>query len=135
MLDIADRLAIEALVTEHAWLIDHGEAHRLPELYTEDARVLGIGPDKNGRAAIAVWAQERAAMTDRRSRHVQTNVRLVFRSADEVEGTVVLSLYRHDGAGAGPAQALMVAEYEDRYRRGTDGWRFSERRLTVLFGG
>ena len=59
------RQAIEALIYEHAWLIDHGQADRLPGLYTEDARVLGIGPDKVGQQAITEWAGQRAAMTER----------------------------------------------------------------------
>ena len=128
------RQAIEQLVAEHAWLIDHGQAERIAALYTADARVLGIGPDKVGRAAIQAWAAERQAMTERRSRHVQTNLRLVAVSADEYRGTVVLTLYRHDGATfAGPVP-LMVAEYDDVYRREEGVWRFAERRLSVLFG-
>ncbi len=130
------RLAIEALVYEHAWLIDHGHADQLPNLYTDDARVQGVGPEKIGREAIAVWARERAAMTQRRSRHVQTNIRLEAESPATVRGTVVLTLYRHDGDGPGSPSPLLIGEYQDVYQRGTDGqWRFSQRSLSVLFGG
>ena len=132
----ATRQAIEQLVAEHAWLIDHGQADQIALLYTDDARVLGIGPDKIGQAAIQTWAAERAAMTERRSRHVQSNLRLAPVSGDECRGTVVLTLYRHDGPGKAAAVPLMIGEYEDAYRRGPDGtWRFAERRLSVLFGG
>lgn len=131
----AVRSAIEELVQEHAWLIDQGEAQRVPDLYTEDARLLGIGPDKVGRAAIQAWADQRAALTDRRSRHVQTNLRLETMSDERVRGTVVLTLYRHDGEGRGSAAPLLVGEYADTYHKGSDGlWRFAERRLSVLFG-
>ncbi len=126
--------AIEALVAEHAWLIDHGQANRLPELYLDDGRVLGIGPDKVGQRAIAEWANERHAMTGRCSRHVQSNIRLVSTLPGEVSGTVVLTLYRHDGAGKGRPVPMMIAEYEDQYRLCPDGqWRFLERRLSVIF--
>ena len=75
-------------------------------------------------------------MTERRSRHVQSNLRLVPVSAIECRGTVVLTLYRHDGPGKAEPAPLMVAEYDDVYRKGPDGtWRFAERRLSVLFGG
>jgi len=130
------RQAIEHLVAEHAWLIDHGQADRIATLYAGDARVLGIGPDKVGQAAIQAWAAERAAMTDRRSRHVQSNLRLVAVSPDECRGTVVLTLYRHDGPGKADPAPLMVAEYDDVYRKREDGvWLFEERRLSILFGG
>ena len=134
-IDPAMRAAIECLVQEHAWLIDHGRADELPDLYTEDGRVLGIGADKIGRAAIAAWAQERVAMMGRLSRHAQSNLRLTQGAGGLVHGTLLLTLYRHDGPGMGPALPLLIAEYEDTYRRGGDGtWRFVERRLSVLFG-
>ena len=131
----ADRLAIEELVHRHSWLIDHGQAGRLPELFTEDASLIGVGPDKHGRAAIAAWATAREAMGDRRSRHLNANVVLDPVAPDEVRGTVALTLYRHDGPGPGSAAPLAVAEYADIYRKGADGaWRFAERRLAVVFG-
>ena len=128
------RLAIEALIHEHAWLIDHGQADRVVDLFTDDARLLGIGPDKVGRDAIAAWASARAAMTERCSRHAQSNIRLVPAAAGQVQGTVLLTLYRFDGAGPGPATPLLVAEYDDLYQHCPDGrWRFQQRRLTTLF--
>ena len=134
-LDPATARAIERLVHEHAWLIDHGQASRVVDLYTEDGRVLGIGPDKVGRAAIAAWADARQAMADRQSRHVQTNLRLVQASDSTVHGTVVLTLYRHDGPGPASPIPLLVGEYADTYTNGPDGtWRFAERHLAVLFG-
>ncbi len=134
--DPATRQAIEQLVAEHAWLIDHGQAERIASLYTDDARMLGLGPDKVGRPAIQAWAAERAAMTGRRSRHVQSNLRLAAVSPDECRGTLLLTVYRHDGAGRAEPVPFAVAEYDDIYGRGPDGvWRFAERRLTILFGG
>ena len=135
-IDPATRQAIEALVQEHAWLIDHGQARRVADLFAEDGQLLGIGADKLGRAAIADWAGQREDMQDRRSRHVQTNLRLEPLSSGRVGGTVVLTLYRHDGAGAGSAVPLLVGEYQDIYQQGPEGaWRFAERRLSTLFGG
>ena len=134
-IDPGTRQDIEQLVAEHAWLIDHGQAGRIAELYTDDARVLGIGSDKVGQAAIRAWAAERATMTERRSRHVQSNLRIVAISREECRGTVVLTLYRHDGPGRANPAPLMVAEYDDIYRKGQDSaWRFEERRLSILFG-
>ena len=135
-IDDSTRLAIETLIHDHAWLIDHGQADRVVNLYTDHARLLGIGAEKSGRDAIAAWATGRAAMTGRRSRHVQSNIRLLPMPDGRVSGTVLLTLYRHDGDGPAPAAPLLVAEYEDIYAQAGDGtWRFAERRLTVLFGG
>ena len=129
-------LAIEALIHEHAWLIDHGQADRVAGLFTDDARLLGIGADKVGHDAIAQWAAERAAMTERCSRHVQSNIRLVPAGPGQVQGTVLLTLYRFDGPGMGQPLPLLVAEYDDLYRHCPDGrWRFAQRRLTTLFTG
>ena len=106
-------------------------------LYTEDARVPGIGPDKVGQAASRAWATERReAMAERRSRHVHGNLRLAAVSPGECRGTVVPTLCRHDGPGRADPAPFMVAEHDDAYRKGPDNaWRFAERRLLVLFGG
>ena len=130
------RLAIEALIHEHAWLIDHGQADRVVDLYTDDASLLGIGADKVGRAAIAQWAAERAALTNRCSRHAQSNIRLVAAGPGLVQGTVLLTLFRFDGPGQGRPLPMAVAEYDDNYRHCPDGaWRFAQRRLTMVFAG
>ncbi len=129
------RQAIEALIHEHAWLIDHGAANRVPTLFTGDARLIGLGSDRIGRDAITAWALARAAMSDRTSRHVQTNIRIEPGSGGTMRGTVVLTVYRHDGPGLGSSAPLLIGEYEDIYAQGADGaWRIAERRLTVLFG-
>lgn len=130
-----DRLAIEQLIQRHAWLIDHGEADRIDELFAGDAALYGIGSDKIGREAIAEWGRQRVAMGERRSRHVQSNILIERTAPDAARGWVVLTLYRHDGSGQGSATPMLIAEYADRYARGPDGaWLFAERRLAVLFG-
>ncbi len=128
------RLAIEALVHEHAWLIDHGQAARVVDLYTDDASLFGVGADRIGREAIAKWAADREALTDRCSRHAQSNIRLAPAGPGQIRGTVLLTLYRHDGPGSGRPRPMLVAEYDDHYRHCPDGvWRFAQRRLTTVF--
>lgn len=130
-----DRLAIEQLIQRHAWLIDHGAANEVGELFAEDGALYGVGPDKVGRAAIAEWGRQRAAMTERRSRHLQSNILIEPVAPDAARGWVALTLYRHDGQGQGSVTPLLIAEYADRYVREPDGsWLFAERRLAVLFG-
>ncbi|MCP4562417.1 MAG: nuclear transport factor 2 family protein [Bosea sp.] len=130
-----DRLAIEQLIQRHAWLIDHGEADKVCELFADDGALYGVGPDKVGRTAIADWGRQRAAMNERRSRHVQSNILIEPIAPDTARGWVVLTLYRHDGPGPGSAVPMLIAEYADRYVRSPAGtWLFAERRLAVLFG-
>lgn len=130
-----DRLAIERLIQRHAWLIDHGAADRVGDLFAEDAVLYGVGIDKIGREAIAEWGRQRAAMTERRSRHLHSNILIEPVAPDAARGWVGLTLYRHDGPGEGSATPLLIAEYTDRYARAPDGtWLFRERRLAVLFG-
>ncbi len=135
MLAPQDRIAIEQLIQRHAWLIDHGEADRIGELFAEDAVLSGVGPDKIGRAAIAQWGHQRAIMRERRSRHVQSNILIEPTAPDAARGWVLLTLYRQDGPGSASATPLLIAEYADRYAREPDGtWVFAERRVAVLFG-
>lgn len=37
------RAGIEELVAEHAWVLDHGDPRLLPELYTDEGQLLGLG--------------------------------------------------------------------------------------------
>ena len=128
------RSLLEALVVEHAWLIDHGMADQTPELFTEDGRMLGLGEPIVGRTALADWGRARAAMTKRTSRHVLTNLRLAFESEDRVRGTVLLTLYRCDHELVRPATPLLVGDFEDTFQLCSDGrWRFQERRFISVF--
>ena len=129
------RAAIEQLIYRHAWLIDHGQAEKVAELFTEDGTLFGVGPVKIGRAAIAEWGRQRAAMRERRSRHVHSNLIVEGDGEDRARGTTLLTLYRHDGDGEGSVSPLVIGEYEDRFRKQPDGgWLFAERRLSILFG-
>lgn len=133
-LDCGLRAAIEALVVEHAWLIDHGKASLIAGLYTEDGRMTGLGPDLVGQEAIRDWAITREAMTHRMSRHICTNLRLAPRTPELIEGSVLLTVYRHDGPGTGEPTPFAIAEYEDLYQLGADRrWRFAARHLRTLF--
>lgn len=132
-LDQGDRQEISDLVTEHAWLLDHGRWHDTAELFLADASV-SLGPRTlNGRAALLAWADDRAANAGRRTHHQCTNIRTVADSDDEASGWVMLVLHVSDG-GAAPYTDF-IGEYRDRYRRDGDGrWRFQERQLHSLSG-
>jgi SnoaL-like domain len=132
-IDAQVRSDIEALIFEHAWLIDHHQSARLADLYTENGRLTGIGLNHVGRQAIRKYGEDRARMTDRIARHVYGNLRLIPLSTDRVEGHVTITLYRHDGPGGLP-EANAMADAHDIYVRGEDGcWLIEERRLDLVF--
>lgn len=132
--DAQVRHEIESLVYEHAWLLDNHESERLADLYLEDGRLYGIGPERRGAAALNAYGKERAAMTDRTARHVCTNLRLAPLEDGRIRGHVMITLYRHDGPGPGPAEACALADAHDIYGRDAQGrWKLAERRLELIF--
>lgn len=132
--DAQTRAAIEDLVVEHAWVLDHGDPRRLPDLYTDSGQLLGLGEPLVGRAALAGWAEQRALLSGRVSRHVHTNVRLTVDDSGTVHGDVVTLLYRHDGEGSGPTWPFLVLDYTDIYARQDDGsFLFASRSITRVF--
>ena len=134
IIDAETRNEIESLIYEHAWLLDNHESHRLADLYLDDGRLYGIGPERKGRDALTKYGTERAAMKDRSARHVCTNLRLAPLDDGRVKGHVVITLYRHDGDGLGPAEPSALADAHDIYAKDADGrWKLAERRLELTF--
>jgi ketosteroid isomerase-like protein len=132
--DPAVRCEIEALITEHAWMLDHHESSRLAELYTENGRITGIGPERIGRAAIDKYGKERAKMIERKARHVCTNIRLVKKGEKLVHGLCTITLFRYDGDVMGNADPVALADAEDVFVQCEDGrWRFAARHLVLTF--
>lgn len=84
--DAATRGAIEAMLVEWAWRIDHGDAASAAALFTDDAEVQAAGATSVGIAAIRAALARRAAMTTRVSRHVVSNLRLAPASDTELRG-------------------------------------------------
>ena len=60
--DPAIRAELEALIAEHAYRLDFHQSEDLGDLYTEDGRLIGAGPDCLGRGAVNAYGRGRAAM-------------------------------------------------------------------------
>jgi uncharacterized protein (TIGR02246 family) len=131
--DAQTRAEIEALVIEHAYLLDHHQSDKLADLYTEDGKMHGIGPTQAGRAALLEYGKKRAQMKERQARHVCSNIRLVEDGPDRIRGSLVITLFRHDGKEMGTADPVAVADANDVYVKKDGRWRIAERKLSLAF--
>jgi ketosteroid isomerase-like protein len=140
-MEALERLLIERecerLVTAYCHYVDHGEAARIADLFTEDGVWTSPEFTLKGREELARGFGRRQAQTARMSRHVCNNFRVDVLDADRAEGVVYLTLYRHDGEEGRSVSPLeqpeMVGEYRDRFVRTPDGWRISQREIEVSF--
>jgi 3-phenylpropionate/cinnamic acid dioxygenase small subunit len=128
---LEDRLAIEALVTEYAWLLDHQRWDDVLNLFTEDAEVFIRRRDIIGHSGLKEWAAYRAQKQNRKTQHQMTLLRLQRTAPDRVEGTAALVLHVAK-SGGGATYVDLVGEYEDEYVRTPDGWKFRRRRLVPI---
>jgi hypothetical protein len=132
VLNVEDRAELEALVVEIAWRIDHRKADTVYELFTEDG-TMTLGPQAmRGRNELIEWGTARSD-AGRTTRHVCTNLRFAGTGPDRAEGTVIATVFLHDGDGVGSSMPFTVGEYHDEYVRGPDGWRFSSRAMEIVF--
>jgi len=129
---IEDRIAIESLVTEYAWLLDRRRFDELPRLFTEDAVLHIRGRKIEGHAGLVEWAKYRAQKGSRRTQHQMTLLRLEPVSENEVHGTAALVLHVAKSGGSGDTYVDLVGEYRDEFVRGDGGWRFHRRRLVRI---
>jgi 3-phenylpropionate/cinnamic acid dioxygenase small subunit len=128
---IDDRLGIEALVIEYAYVLDHQLWDEIPGLCTEDATLYIRGREIVGTAGLKAWADYRSMKKNRRTQHQMTLLRLEQVSDDLVKGTAALVLHVAKSGGGGTYVDL-VGEYEDEYARTPDGWKFHRRHLHKL---
>jgi uncharacterized protein (TIGR02246 family) len=132
---LLDRVAIEDLIATYLYRLDHGQANTLADLFTDDGvlDVGGLGPQK-GRDAIKAYYAKRS--TTRTTRHVSTNLYVVFDDASHARAVHTLTYYAAEGAPPLPAAAPSgVADYAEKLTRGADGrWRFQHRKPTPIFG-
>jgi 3-phenylpropionate/cinnamic acid dioxygenase small subunit len=130
---IEDRLAIEELVVEYAWLLDHQRWDDVADLCTDDAVLFIRGREIAGRKGLGEWAKRRAERASRRTQHQMTLLRLYPAGPNEVHGTAALVLHVAK-TGSGGTYVDLIGEYEDEYLRTPDGWKFKRRRLVPIDG-
>lgn len=131
---IATRLALEDLNTAFTRHLDHGDIEALVDLFTEDALYTHGERRSEGQPAIEALFRKRAAGEPRTSRHIYSGLHIDIEDADNARGTSVCLTFAADGLPPLPATPLLVADFNDRYRRCADGrWRFRERHIERVF--
>jgi len=140
-MDLLKHLAIERacarLVTEYCHFVDHGEAERVADLFSEDGVWESPEVTMRGRDQVRKGFAMRQSDLKRMSRHVCNNLLIDVLDEDHAEGTVYLTLYRHDGEEGRRFSPLdqpeLVGEYRDSFVRTDDGWRIARRRIEASF--
>lgn len=130
--DHETRVAIEQLVAELLWRLDHDRADTSWELYTEDAVSVGPLGTMVGRDAIKAWGQKRAAQTGIVGRHFVGGIRLAWIDG-VLTGTVAYCTFRDSSAD--PLVPASVGEFREQYRQVDGRWRFARREIVPVFGG
>ncbi len=125
-----ERRAIEAdcarLIALYANLNDEARWEEAAALYAPDGLMTRpTAPDAPIVGQDAILAAFRAR-PPRTTRHVCSNVVIDVESADSARGTSAMLLFT-----GGPAP--LVGSFHDRFVRTPQGWRFAERRGTLLF--
>jgi 3-phenylpropionate/cinnamic acid dioxygenase small subunit len=126
-----DRTAIEQLVIEYAYLLDHQRWQDVAALCTDDAVLFIRGREIVGQQGLDEWAARRAERPNRRTQHQMTLLRLEAVSDDEIHGTAALVLHVAKTGGGGTYVDL-IGEYRDEYVRDGGVWKFRRRRLVPL---
>jgi 3-phenylpropionate/cinnamic acid dioxygenase small subunit len=129
---VEDRLAIESLVTEYAWLLDHRRFDDVLGLFMPDAELTIRGQKIHGAEGLQGWLDQRASSEGRRAAlHQMSLLRLDPVDSGRVLGTTSLVLHVAKSGGSG-SYVDFVGEYQDEYVRTAEGWRFRRRVLVSL---
>lgn len=121
-----DQHDVERLLADWADRLDSGRAHEVADLLTDDAVVVGLGPDRYGPDGMRAWADERAA--DRRTQHHVSTVRCSVRSDGSLACRAYVTVYVVDAAHPEPERAF-VGRYDDVVVRTPGGLRFARREV------
>ena len=125
---LADRLAIEDVLTRYAWSIDTSNFDGLDEVFTPDAFVdyTSAGGIKGQYPEVKAWL---AAVLP----HFPAYQHLVTNKDISIEGDTATSRCQfynpmmQKGADGATSMFFVGGEYRDKLVRTPDGWRISER--------
>lgn len=113
-----------AVLSEWAWLLDHGHYRELAGLFTPDAVLTAAGATVRGRGQIEQRYASRTGV--RTSRHVGSGIRIVETSAARARTTSVWVCYAANlPAPADDVGIYLVADFHTAFAHTDDGWLIS----------
>jgi len=137
--ELTTRMQIEwqcrNLCYEFAYLIDARQYSQLASLFADDGVFDRVGQMLRGRQAILEALRGRSS--ELRTRHVCHNIHFIEMTPDSARAVV----YNTTLVGKGDAEGLpalygmsqgVFLEFRDLYCRTSDGWRFRERKASVV---
>ena len=129
------RAAVDALLSEWAWHIDHDDVAALMGLFTDDARYVAGRVTLQGKGEIEARYRARTRHGVRTTRHVYSGLRLTEVTPSTVRATSTWVCYAANApAPVDGARVYLVADFVDRLRHCADGrWRLAERTIVDVF--
>jgi hypothetical protein len=126
------REAITALVHLYAERVDAGDLEGVATLFADASYGADGGPERRGTGEVLAALRDAIILHAGvpRTKHVITNLTI---EVDESAGTATARSYFTvlQATATLPLQTILAGRYRDRFARGTDGWRFAERRIFI----
>lgn len=131
--DTETRCAIEALVTEHAYRVDHQLSDTVWELYAEDGSLTGLAAmHLPTLEEIKAWGAKRVTDTDTVVRHIQSNLRLRWEDG-VLKGNLYYQMLRGTQADSSNAAPVSMGEFDDEYTLVDGEWKIRTRVISRYF--
>ncbi|MGF6998790.1 nuclear transport factor 2 family protein [Paraburkholderia sp. GAS32] len=120
--------SIERLFSDFAWFADRCDSEALANLFVPSGVLSVGGRESAGSDNIAADCRERFAVSDRKTRHMWSNLRVEMPTADTAR-TTAIQLTFETSSDDTPAR-LRVNDVIDELRKGASGeWRFVSRHI------
>ena len=136
--DIADRLALRALVERYAQAVDSRDLDTVVALFVEDARLLShLQPGTEVTPLACHGRTELRRALELGLAQYRATTHIIGGQTVDVEGaqgrgeTWCMAHHLYDSKERGPRMLVMAIRYEDSYVRRHDSWLFAERRLRL----
>lgn len=130
------RFACADVITSFAYFIDHRDFNSATALFTEDAIFERPDLTARGRDEIAaIWATRPPSVITRHLCQAPFFMEVGLESASCVTGFTLYHVDHHTEGLPLLNGPRVVAEFHDRFRRTTDGWRIAHRKSIVILRG
>ena len=127
-----DRLALQELNAAFAWALDDQNYDALRAILTPDVHYVSVGREFHDVEAVIASFQARTGT--RTTRHGLGNLMLTAAGPDEARGRSSWFTFASTDDPPQGVETYMVADFTDRYVRGTNGrWLIAERIITPVF--